>query len=495
MPAVPERPAIIALFSAIALIKTAFLIGIGPVFMPDSTDYIAYADSILKSRDWMHHLELGKDLYPLTGFRMIGYPAFLALFKIVFSDAWAWFVVITQMTVSLAVTWVFFIFAREITNQPALAGFAALGHATAQSFYLDQCLLTDSLNASLLITAAIIPARGILRRQPPSFAKAAVIGLLLLLAFLLREAGAILQYALWPLIIFWCFAARASLRRTVVIVVLSALPLFLGAQAYKAWNTARTGERFITTGAQNAIYRPALDLYRQGIPVFREDPLLGDAPALDGPPYAIPGHAFSEINQHLALHHGMTPLEIMAYGYAMYVRHWLRYPTARIKIMVGKFDRSVVYSLFMPVVALERVSLWSGGETPLPTSKNLRHEIFDKGRIDLAAALALRTLARILSAVTMAAFFIGVPVLIGRALASAAGRMRDLPPQLIAMGGLWLFAIGYFSAYGAVHMEERYLLPTTPFVFVCGLAVIASSVRPLTAVWATMSKKGGTRNT
>jgi len=371
-----------------------------------------------------------------------------------------------------------------------LAVFAAGGHAIAQAFYLDQCILTDSLNASLIILAATITAQGILHRRPPTLRDAALVGGLLLAAFTLREAGAILQITLWPLLAFRCLVTGAGLGRTTLIVAVAALPVFAGVQIYKSWNQIRTGERFVTTGGQTALFRPALDLYRRGIPVFREDPLLEDAPALDGPTFDIPGQAFAQINQHLARAHNMTPLSIARYGQSVYLRHWLNYPVERAQIMLSKFDRTIAYMLIMPVVAPERLILWSGGRTPLPTSDELRRTILDEGRLDLAAALALRTLARILSAVVMTAFFIIVPVAFLHALKTAAGRPTAMPSGTVAMGGLWLFALGYFIAYGAVHLEERYLMPVTPFVFICGLAVITSSFPRAVAFWKTVSSKG-----
>ncbi len=475
MPSAVAENAPSALFAALILIKLGFLAAIGPVFTPDSGDYIRFADLIIEGGEWTHRLDLGSELFPLTAFRAVGYPFFLALCKIFGGDAWSWLAVAMQMALSLFTTMRVYAFAQSLIARPLLALLAASGHAVAQTFYLDQCILTDSLNASLITLAALIAAKGILDQRPPGLRDAATIGGLLAVAFTLREAGVILQITLWPLIALWCVATRVGLRRTALVLAITVLPVFAGIQAYQSWNQMRTGERFITTAAQTAMFRPALDLYRRGLPVFKEDPLLGDAPELDGPAYDIPGNAFSRINLHLSQAHHMTSLSNARYAQSMYLRHWRDYPLERAKIALSKLNRSIAYMLIMPVVAPERLSLWSGGGTPLPTSKQLRHVILDEGRLDLAAALALRTLARTLSACAMAAFFLGIPIVIIRSFTTMGRRLFSTAPDVIVMGGLWVFALGYFAAYGLVHMEERYLLPVAPFVFVCGLTLIASS--------------------
>lgn len=490
MPLTIYRNAPLAMLSVLIIVKLCFFIFVGPVFTPDSGDYARFADLIVGGGDWTTHLDLKAELISLTAFRAIGYPAFLAFCKVLAGDAWAWLAIAAQMALSVFTTTRLHAFARSLTGQPLLAMLAAGGHAIAQAFYLDQCILTDSLNASFILLAATITAQGILRRRAPTLRDAALFGGLLLVAFTLREAGAILQIALWPLLVFRCLVAGAGLGRTALVVVVAALPVFAGVQTYKSWNQLRTGERFVTTGGQTALFRPALDLYRRGIPVFREDPLLKDAPALNGPTFETPGQAFAQINRHLAETHDMTSLSIARYGQSMYLRHWLTYPAERVQILLSKFDRAIAYMLIMPVVAPERLILWSGGRTPLPTSSELRHTILDKGRLDIAAALAVRTLARILSTVVMTAFFVAVPIVFLHALKTASGRPAAMPPDTVAMGGLWLFALGYFIAYGAVHLEERYLMPVTPFVFICGLAVIAPSFPRAAAFLKTVSSRG-----
>ncbi|HBC08474.1 MAG TPA: hypothetical protein DC046_12970 [Rhodospirillaceae bacterium] len=491
MPLTIFRSAPLAMIAVLVVVKLCFLVSIGPVFTPDSGDYARFADLIVGGGEWVNHLDLKAELISLTAFRAIGYPAFLALCKLLAGDAWAWLAVAAQMALSVFTTTRLYVFARTLTDRPLLAVLAAGGHAIAQAFYLDQCILTDSLNASIVLLAATITAQGILRRCPPTLWDAMLFGCLLLAAFTMREAGMILQITLWPLLAFRCLATGANLGRTALVVAVAALPVFAGVQIYKSWNQMRTGERFVTTGGQTALFRPALDLYRRGIPVFREDPLLGDASALDGPTFETPGQAFAQINGHLAQTHNMTPLSIARYGQSMYLRHWLNYPVERAQILLSKFDRAIAYMLIMPVVAPERLILWSGDRTPLPTSSELRRTILDEGRLDLAAALALRTLARVLSAVVMTAFFLFVPIVFLRALKTAAGRPAAMSSGIVAMGGLWLFALGYFIAYGAVHLEERYLMPVTPFVFICGLAMIASSFSRAVAFWKTISSKGG----
>ena len=61
---------------------------------------------------------------------------------------------VLQIAVSLTATAVIAHLALALTGRRWVALFAGLAHGTATGFTLDQCILTDSLNASLLIIAA-----------------------------------------------------------------------------------------------------------------------------------------------------------------------------------------------------------------------------------------------------------------------------------------------------------------------------------------------------
>ena len=471
MRATTPSSALWAILAILALVKAGFLAALGPVYLPDSDDYVLFADAILAGGDWARRLDLGAELFPLTAFRAIGYPALIALFKTLFGGAWDWVLVAAQMTLSLGATAMVWRLARRLTERTWAAGFAAVAHGLGLAFVLDQCVLTDSLHAGLLVILAAHLAVALIDGRPPRPAEALGLGLVLVFAFLLREAGAVMHLALWPLVIAWSLGTRAGLRRGGLLLAAFLLPLFLAVQGYMAWNQARTGERFVTTVAQTAMYHPALDLARKGVPVFARDPLLADAGLLPLDP--IPGVTFTRINKHLRDAHGMNALAVARHADAMFYDHWRRHPLARAEIYFGRFDPAYARILFMPLSAPERLSLWAGGGTPFPAPGEIGRNLIEHGRVDQALLLALRTIARLISAALAAAFLVGVPVVVVRGLARAGRRPAAMAPRDLALGGLWLFVMAYPAVYALVYLEDRYLAGVAPLAAVLGLAVLA----------------------
>ena len=77
------------------LLKLGFLLAFGPTFVPDTVGYAQYADAILAGR--VNDPDLLSGIYPVTLFRVIGYPAVIAAAKWTLHDAWPWGVVALQL--------------------------------------------------------------------------------------------------------------------------------------------------------------------------------------------------------------------------------------------------------------------------------------------------------------------------------------------------------------------------------------------------------------
>ena len=466
-----QTKALWATLAMLAAVKAGFLAVLGPVFLPDSGDYVLFANAILDGGDWARSLDLHAELFPLTAFRVIGYPALIALFKVLSGDAWEWLLIALQMSLSLGATAVIWRLTLRLTGRiwPAVVAAAAQGLGLA--FVLDQCVLTDSLHAALLTFLAAHMALGLVGGRAPGMVEALGLGLVLLATFLLREAGAVMHLALWPLILAWSLKTGGGLRRAGIVLIVFLAPLALGIQVYKSWNQMRSGERFITTVAQTAMYHPALDLARRGLPVFAEDPLLADAPGLL-PLHPIPGVTFTAINRHLKAAHGMSALAVARHAETLFYDHWRRYLLPRAAIYLGRMDPRYAYLAFMPLSGAERLSLWAGGSTPFPGPGEIRRNLLEHGRVDQALLLAARALARLFSAVLTAAFLIGVPVVVLRSLRQVGWQPSALPARPLALGALWLFALAWPAVYALVYLEDRYLAVMTPFVAAIGLALV-----------------------
>ncbi|MAO56374.1 MAG: hypothetical protein CMM61_11840 [Rhodospirillaceae bacterium] len=473
-----NRRALLTTLAFLALLKSAFLATLGPVTLPDSSDYVLFAEAILAGGDWARDLDLSAELIPLTAVRAVGYPALMALFKLGFGNAWEWGLIVFQMGVSLGASAMLWRLAVALSGRTWVAVTSVLAHGLGLAFVLDQCLLTDSLHASLIIGIAAHAGRALVIGRALTLREALALGGGLLLAFLLREAGAIMHLALWPLVLAWAWktatgSGTARVGRALLMLAVFLIPLLTGIQAYKAWNQMRTGERFITTVAQTAMYHPVVDLARNGYPVFAEDPLLAEAPFTRVALNDNPGVVFSQINQYLKTVQGMNALAVARHADKLFAEHWQRYPMARGGIYLSRLDPRYAYLPVMPLAGPERLSLWAGGTTPFPGPGKIWDNLVDHGRIDQVALLAVRTLARLGSALLTALFLAGVPVVVLKGVKAAGGRPDELSGRDLAMGALWLFVAAYPAAYALVYLEDRYLAPVVPFVTIGGLALVA----------------------
>ena len=195
--------------SAVGLIlliglKLGTLFQFGPTMMPDSAGYIDYADQIL-SGDFLR-VDLGATAIPMTLARPIGYPAIIALAKIVAEARWAWAVVLFQFAASVWATILVYRLARRF----GLGSWASLGvaaaQATAMQFVLDQAILSDSLCASTTTAAVCILSGVVLRPEGPRAIGFLGAGALMAAAFLMRDVIAFVAIGFVPL------AAGAAMR-------------------------------------------------------------------------------------------------------------------------------------------------------------------------------------------------------------------------------------------------------------------------------------------
>ncbi len=101
-----------------------------------------FADIILNSRAWLTHESLKGYGYPATAFRIIGYPALIALMKVIAGNSWAWLIVGFQFVLSLVASAYVFCLVKRVGKSQALALFALIAHGLGQALILDQCRLS-----------------------------------------------------------------------------------------------------------------------------------------------------------------------------------------------------------------------------------------------------------------------------------------------------------------------------------------------------------------
>lgn len=139
----------------------------GPIFAPDGSDHIRYADIIFGSNDWLHHEDLTRGGQPITLFRATGYPAVLALMKFAGGGGWPWLIMVIQFSISLLASFFVFWLTVLLSGRHWLGLCAAFSHGIGQTIVLDQSILTDSLNASLLLIMSCHLGISILSQRQP----------------------------------------------------------------------------------------------------------------------------------------------------------------------------------------------------------------------------------------------------------------------------------------------------------------------------------------
>jgi len=442
-------------------IKLTLLAIFGPIFTPDSAGYAGFADLILSHR---LDADLLTTAIPVTLHRVIGYPALIAGAKLVAGGHWAWLLVAAQMAASLGAT----IAVRQTARQFGFGRKAALAIAAAQALslplLLDQAILADSLYSSAVTVVVCLLLRPFTDSAAPMRRNAAIAGLLLLLAFLLREATAYVVVGFVPLAAA-SYRISRSLGRTALIVLLVIGPVILGVQTYKSWNEARIGQRIVTTGAQTTMLQ-ALGLAAQADPTIFDGDSALDVEARNG----FHTHEFGEvlaINDRLATRDGWTAPMIAAESFAKYGREWRRHPLAMATIVFDNLRSAQMQLMVRPVASVRDMILWSTGSD----GGFDRWIAIRQGKLTELPILILGGLEKLAAMVLFFTFAVATPL-------RWVGDRNDAA-KLAAMT-VWMLYFTFFSAYDLVHLELRYMAPVVP----ASLLVAALQIRWLGGIWA-----------
>lgn len=447
------------LFAIVLAARVVLLCMYGPVMAPDSHGYISYAQIILAGQ--LNAQSLAFDLAPHTAFRAIGYPAVIAGAMVLAGSGWPWLVVVVQTGLTLAVVAALFGVAVLLTGRRSWAALAAAAYGVSLPLVFDLTILTDSLAGSLLLLAVCCLAGCILQGRRLSGGAALLAGLLLALAFLIREASLLLAGAgLLPLALAAAFAGRPQIMpwpRMLVrigMALLVLLPGLLVWQGYKQWNQARFGMAFVTTGAQSTLLQGLAVAAAHDKSVFdaRHD---FDRVATD----VFSTYSFDEvwqINERLRRDYGWTADRIASEAYASYFRAWRQHPLAMLRIPLEHMRMNLVMAPFQPLASVRLLHLWAtGAPIELGTRRAMR-----EGHWAMLPVFLLDTLCRGIAIVIFAAFLLGTPWLLLR---------QGVTVHSVAAAGIWCFFMAMFGGYALVHLEVRYLLPAIGGATVIGL--------------------------
>lgn len=454
-----EHPYQVTIF-AIFLIKIATLIYWGPGLAPDSGGYLSYAEKIVYEKRWMVDAGLETSAMPITAFRAIGYPAFLALAQLIFGDFWNWIVATVQILVSLISLFCISRLCKSLGINPLLGSFALFAIATSFSLTLDQMILTDSIVASAFIIILSENAVRSLSRQEMGCFEALVFGLLLALAFSFREGVMILSVLfLIPLLVRMCLADSGKLKACSTSAIFFA-PMLISAQLLISWNEMRTGDRFVTTGGQTVYLQGLMDAFARDSRIFDGVEPLDLAAQRNFDEFvfsevlAIQGELFDQ---------GYQAPDIENMVKQKYLNSWLEYPVVMGATAFGHFRGRFPSLSFRPIASLRETGLWVTHKYPWPAYGDLRSQVFKK--IDAFILFASESLERLIG-ITIWVFFVFSPVI--WIVRIVSGKSKSAAEALVC-GALWTVYMGLMAAHLLVHIESRYFAPVIPFSILIGL--------------------------
>ena len=449
-------------------LKLLLLVAIGPIFQPDTTSYVNFADVMLASRHWLNDADLAAQAVPATTYRSIGYPALIAAAKVLTAGNWPYAIVGLQIAASLTAFFAIFKLGANLglTRKWALA--AALAYATSVQFALDQCVLTDSLNASAIILAVTIFLQGSEFSAKLRPLQIVTSGLLVAAAFLLREVMVFLVVVFIPLFMLRCMLVQGAPRIVRFLpCVLVLLPIMAANAGYQFWNLHRTGQRFVTTSPQMAALLPLIFAAKYSPGVFS-----GDSPLDHYVRPLLKQYSMSEdieINDAL-FKSGYRAPEIARMAMDKYVATWRQHPGAMLNLIRIAISENILKLMIRPVASVCELFDWAG-RSFCHDYRSLYRKLFrhpsEVTAIEISVFIII-TIQNASSIILSAVFFLGIP-----AFLILAWRNRDIGSDraLLLAAGFWILSVGWHLAFAVSLYADRYTAPVIPFMIVGGLIV------------------------
>jgi hypothetical protein len=447
--------------AALFAVKLGYLAVFGPNFQPDSGGYVDIANFIVAGR--LNDPALAGGIFPPTLFRIMGYPALIALTKIIAGDLWPWLMVALQFAFSFVATVAIYRTARAF-GLDFWARFAAAAlQATGLPLLLDQAILTDSLCSSLITFALCGIAIAVLRGRGVVAASAGA-GLLLALVFLMREATIFMAVGFVPLAIAAAVVSKPlhPRRLKVAVLICLLLPVLAVHRAYAEWGRSRVGVPIVTSAAQTALIQTLVEASRNDPEIFS-----GDTPLDRVARETIRNHDFFEvrdINKRLFEEHRLNAVQIASDAYAAYFRAWREHPRAMFGIFLSQMsERNTVHLMARPVTSLRELIVWNTG-----SDHGFAHErTLLEGQWWQLPFVVVYRLGQAVSVVLFVAFLVFTPWrLVAERWRSPAHVPEKWEPvfrkghaqmQALAAAGLWFAYLTFFFVYAFVHLEPRYI--------------------------------------
>ncbi|WP_420548623.1 hypothetical protein [Curvivirga sp.] len=478
MPTMNKAPELLfyLIIAILVLIRGYYFIEFGPIYSNDSGGYESYALLLMQQTEQMSYMDLnwGHGLGTTT-FRSIGYPAVLAFFMLISPDHFDWLVIGFQTLLSFYCGFLLYKLSFAFLQNRWISLFVFASYILSLGLVLDQSILTDSLSANLVLMMICHAGIWILTDKQLSWVHFLGLGMLMALSFFVREAGAILQYLMWPMILILIVTKHCNWKTSLVMFLAFVAPMFLSIQGYKAWNEYRTGESFVTTAARTTVYFPAFDMMKRG-----HDPFTGDQ-YLDGAPVThemlqtlSPNEIMVLVSKYVYEKHQMNAVEMARYGYKYYFKLWQQFPADMLRQTFKNIRVKAGFLAVMPIesyITLRYWSNWDLDSRPYSGTKDMKHKVLNEGRYDLALLYLCQSIFRLISFILFLGFTIGIPVIVIRRIFTAGlTRLTEVENlKVLTSLSFWVIFWGYVFAYALVHLELRYLLPVVPIGMIAGI--------------------------
>jgi len=488
----------LCVFVVFVVIKFLLIAGLGSVSYPDSSGYTAYADTILSSTSWLRHIDLTKAVMEITAFRVIGYPAILALAKSISPEHFDTVIIVIQTILSLIAAYYVWELTYAFTTSRFLSALSSMIFLSSNSLY-DLSILTDSIYNSLYTILLCLLATKAIKKRTYSIHQLALLGVLGAASVLVRESGLYFLVFLVPLLILQLGKTLPSTKRIVLQVMVFLTPAILVVMLYNGWNYYRSGHAFVTTGAQSAIMTPIVVLGQYGVDVFEGETPLDQVGRRVVKKYQFKPEVW-QINDALFRDYQYTAYDIAVAAKKKFCRCLVRYPRAFFLYFAHRMVRVVLtsFSFFKEYIHLMDIgmghpfttiqqmkgdfaALYMGLSRGSPTSA-LLHMIKKRGYFFTFVLVPLVILGCLVSLVLTLPTLVVFPIKVIRGLV----RDKHLPFETVVMLLMWIPYVGMTGLFCLVQWEHRYTIGVAPVVLIISLLLLRK--------WAATIKSVSIRN-
>lgn len=441
--AAPRSLALAALI-ALILLKLALLLAIGPLTSPDTGGYAAIADAMRHGGYW-GRLDLHATNSALLTARAPGYPALLALAHRVAGTSGAWLLALLQIALGVAAAVALHGFARALLGNAVAALLVTAAYATSLPLVLDQTLLTDGPYASLMVIFLAHLGRCAIQRTRVPSRTILLLGLLPAAGLLLRESTTQVMVTVLPLIACFLYAVRPGVLPRLAVFILLLLPLAAVNAGVSAFNAARSGASFLSTGLRTALLVPLVQMEARGAPVFQADDPVVRALRQEIKEWrnAVIYDAVTRTEQRL----GITPVEMAKDVRGFFLRSIAAYPGVYASVVLTEL-RPRYFALSVAPAASLGTLIASRGGALVSVSQS----------IPTAGAGRLLTLG-VYGATALVAGLCWLAMVPGLPLLALARARRGFALDIAVLLALAAFHVGLLLLYAMVHIEARYLIP------------------------------------